>query len=372
MSAALLRWAEVDLRAVASNVETVRERLTKGTSMMAVVKADAYGHGAVRVGRAALAAGADWLAVSTVDEAGTLRRAGIAAPILVMGPVPAGAEADAVAADLRVCCYDAEGIARLAAVTAAGGGVARIHLKVDTGMARLGCPPEEALILARRVEGAPGLELEGLWTHLAEADDPASPRTAQQLRAFLQVVGELGTAGIRPPVLHAANSAAALLHPEAHLGMVRCGLPLYGYASTPASDIKLRPALAWKSRVVAVRMLQPGDRVGYGGTHTASARMRLATVATGYADGYRRALSGRGAVLLGGRRVPVVGRVSMDFLTVDASAVPEVEPGDEVVIIGQQGAETISAEDLAHDLDTIPWEVLTAIGPRVERVYADA
>ena len=371
MTAARLRWAEVDLRAVAHNVAQVRGQLSAATALMAVVKADGYGHGAVPVGGAALAAGARWLAVSTLAEGLALRAGGITAPVLMLGPVPEGGEVEVVEADLRASVHEPEAVARLAAAASTAGRVIRVHLKVDTGMARLGCPPEEGQILARRIQDAPGLELEGLWTHFAEADDPDSSRTSQQLQVFLRVVGELATAGISPPVLHAANSAAALLYPSTQLVMVRCGLPLYGYVPATAADLDLRPALAWKTRVVAVRQLQPGDRVGYGGTFSASAPTRTATVATGYADGYRRALSSRGEVLLGGRRVPVVGRVSMDFFTVDASSVPEVAVGDEVVMIGSQGGERISAEEVAISLDTISWEVLTAIGPRVERVYGD-
>ena len=368
---ARLRWAEVDLGAVAHNVGLLRGRLSAGTRMMAVVKADGYGHGAVEVGRAALAAGADWLAVSTLAEALALRGGGIRAPVLMLGPVPEGGESEAIAADLRVSVHEPEGVARLAAAAAASGREGSVHLKVDTGMARLGCPPDEALILARRVRDGPNLLLEGLWTHFAEADDPESPRTAQQLQSFLAVVADLATAGISAPVLHAANSAGALLYPHTHLVMVRCGLPIYGYPSAPIEDVDLHPVLSWKSRVVAVRRLQPGDRVGYGGTFRAAAPTVTATVATGYADGYRRGLSNRGVVLLGGRRVPVLGRVSMDFLTVDATSYPEVGVGDEVVMIGTQGTERISAEEVAQALDTISWEVLTMIGSRVERVYRD-
>jgi len=277
----------------------------------------------------------------------------------------AGSEPAAVQADLRVAVSDPAAVARLAA--AADGAAVHVHLKVDTGMGRLGCPPDEALILGRRIEAA-GLQLEGLWTHFAEADDPGSGRTAQQLQRFLQVVADLAAGGIHPPVLHAANSAAALLFPSTHLAMVRCGLPIYGYTPTPVAGLDLRPVLAWKSRVVAVHQLQPGERVGYGGTYSATVATRTATVATGYADGYRRSLSNRGEVLIHGHRAPVLGRVSMDFITVEASRVPEVEVGDEVVIIGTQGDERITAGDLAATLDTISWEVLTMIGPRVERV----
>jgi alanine racemase len=374
VSATPLRWAEVDLAALADNVRTVRSRMAPGTLLLAVVKANAYGHGAAMVARAAVAAGAEWLAVATLEEASGLREAGISAPVLVMGPLAPGSEARALGLDVRLCVYEPEGLARLAAAADAAGGTARVHLKVDTGMGRLGCPRDEAMILARRVRETPGLELEALWTHFAEADDPASPRTAAQLQRFLDVVAELAVAGIRPPILHAANSAALLNFPSTQLVLARCGLPLYGYSSSQVrvEGLELRPVLAWKARVVAVRDLTAGERVGYGGTFTAASPTRVATISTGYADGYPRALSNRGELLLRGQRVPVVGRVSMDFITVDTSSLPEVALGDEVVIIGRQGDETITADDLATSLDTISWEVLTALGPRVERVFSGA
>jgi alanine racemase len=370
LSAARLRWAEVDLGALAHNVAHLRSRLRAGTSMIAVIKANAYGHGAVAVGRQALLAGADWLAVATVEEAAEVRSAGIDAPMLVLGPIAPGAESEAIAVDARLCVYEADGLLRLAAAARDQGRTPRVHLKVDTGMARLGTSPDEALLLARRVHEDPALELEGLWTHFAEADDPESPRTQEQLRVFLGVVSTLASAGISPPVLHCANSAAALLFPSTNMVLVRMGLPMYGYSSTaaPLPGLELRPVLSWKSRVVAVHELAPGERVGYGGTFRAPGPLRTATVSTGYADGYPRALSNRGEVLVGGVRAPVRGRVSMDYLTVDITAATAVEVGDEVVIIGRQGDQAITADDLAGSLDTISWEVLTMIGARVERV----
>ena len=369
-----MRWAEVDLDALNHNVGVFRSQLRAGAGLVAVVKANAYGHGAVPVARAALRAGADWLAVATLAEGGELRDAGIEAPVLLLGPVPAGAESAALALDLRLCVYEPEGLGRLARLAAGSGVPARLHLKVDTGMARLGCSPDEALVLARRIEQMPGLELEGLWTHFAEADVAASPRTQQQLQVFLGVLSDLASAGLTPPVLHVANSAAALQFPATQMVLVRCGLPLYGYSPTavPSADVELRPVLSWKARVVALHDLSAGDRVGYGGTYVVPAPLRCGTVSTGYADGYPRALSGRGELLVNGHRVPVIGRVSMDFITFDASAVPEVGVGDEVVIIGEQGDQRITADDLARSLDTISWEVLARVGPRVERVVLGA
>jgi alanine racemase len=370
LSTARLRWAEVDLGALAHNVASLRSRLRPGTGMIAVIKANAYGHGAVAAGRQALAAGADWIAVATVQEAAELRSAGIDASLLVLGPIAPGGEAEAISLDARLCVYEADGLVRLSQAARGLGRRPQVHLKVDTGMARLGTSPDEALLLARRIHEDPALELEGLWTHFAEADDPASPRTQDQLRTFLEVVSTLASAGISAPVLHCANSAAALLFPSTNMVLVRMGLPIYGYSSTavPVPGLELHPVLAWKSRVVAIHELARGDRVGYGGTFSAPGALRIATVSTGYADGYPRALSNRGEVLVGGVRAPVRGRVSMDYLTVDISAAGDVVVGDEVVIIGRQGDQVITADDLARSLDTISWEVLTMIGSRVERV----
>lgn len=354
---------------MAHNVRLLRSRLKPGTLLAVVVKANAYGHGAVDIARAALGAGTDWLAVATVAEGEQLRLAGIQIPILNMGPTPAADAFDAMAADLSLCVYEAQGIEAAAVAARRSGRRARLHLKLDSGMARLGADPEAAFDLARQIAGDPDLELEGLWTHMAEADDPASKRNPEQLALFLTLVQRLSAAGIEANILHCANSAAALLHPECQLGMVRCGLPVYGYSPSPAlTSLDLRPVLTWKARVAALHDLRPGDRVGYGGTFRATSAMRTATITVGYADGYPRRLSGRAELLLRGRRVRQVGRVSMDFIAVDVTAIDDVQLGDEAVIIGTQGEETITAEDLARGLETISWEVLTSIGPRVVRV----
>jgi alanine racemase len=365
-----LRWAEIDLGAVTDNVAQLRARLSPGVRLAAVVKANAYGHGAVEVARAAVAAGAEWLCVATVAEGVELRAAGVAAPILNMGPTPAAAADRAVAFDLRCCVFERDGIDVLANAAERAGRVLPVHLKLDTGMARLGASAGEALDLARQVEASPGLELEALWTHFAEADDKASVRNEVQLSRFLGEVDRIRGAGIKPAMLHCANAAATLLNPASHLDMVRCGLPLYGYSPTPAvlEGLRLRPVMTWKSRVVALHRLGPGDRVGYGGAFAATSAILSATVAVGYADGYARRLSNRGTMLVRGSRVPVVGRVSMDFSTVDVSAVPGVRIGDEVVLLGSQGEAFIGADEMAESLDTIAWEVLSRVGPRVVRL----
>jgi len=365
------RWAEVDLRAVAHNVAELRARLQPGTRLCVVVKANAYGHGAVPVARAAVSAGADWLAVATVAEGAELRGAGIDGKILNLGPTFPEAADEAIGLGLDLGVSDREGIEALQAAADRAGHPARLHLKIDTGMARLGAASDTAVDLARLITGSPGSELAGVWTHFAEADDPVSPRTGKQLVALLGEVDRLRRAGVQPGIVHAANSAATLLDPATHLDMVRCGLPVYGYSPTsaPIGDLDLRPALTWKARVVALHVLQPGDRVGYGGTFVAEAPTRVATISVGYADGYRRALSGVGEVLVRGRRAPLAGRVSMDFTAVDVTGIDGVDVGDEAVLVGAQGSEVISAEEVAAAAGTISWDILAGIGPRVARVY---
>jgi alanine racemase len=363
------RWAEVDLGAIAHNVAQLKSRLEPGVALAAVVKANGYGHGAVDVARAALEAGADWLGVATVAEGAELRAAGIAAPILNLGATLGSEAAEAVAADLRSSIWDRIGVDILERAAAAAGRVVKVHLQLDTGMVRLGADPNQAVELGHRIEASPHLELEGLFTHMAEAEDPGTDRSAMQLSVFLAAVTRMAYAGIRVPVIHAANSAATLLYPDSRLRLVRCGIAVYGYSPTgkPIPGLELRPALTWKARVLEVYNLRPGERVGYGGTFEAAAPSRTATISVGYADGYPRALSNRGELLLHGRRARVVGRVSMDFLSIDVSDIDDVAVGDEVVIIGRQGDAAIAADELAAQLDTIAYEVLVGVGPRVVR-----
>ena len=288
-----------------------------------------------------------------------------------MGPTLRGDAEAAVARGIRCCVYEREGIELLAQAAAAAGRPLAVHLKVDTGMSRLGAPLGETLELARLIETAPYLRLEALWTHLAEADDADLPAAPRKLARFLAGGGRPGAAR-----RHQASNASLrqlrgrALEPAGALSSVRCGLPIYGYSSTaaPVPGLELRPVMTWKSRVVAVRRLAVGDRVGYGGTFSAEAPMVAATVALGYADGYSRRLSNQGRMLVGGSVAPVVGRVSMDFVTLDVTNVSGVAVGDEVVVIGRQGNAFIGADEMARSLGTIAWEVLATVGARVIRV----
>jgi len=362
---------EVDLDAVRHNVGLLRDR-AGGADVCAVVKADGYGHGAAPVADAALAAGATWLGVAQVEEGRALRAAGIDAPILVLSEPhadPACLDV-ALACGLHLTAYRGALLDLLAARAAAlGVPSVPVHLKVDTGMRRVGCEPAQAVDLARRIADDPGLRLAGTMTHLAVADEVGNPTTSAQLDRFDEVLDALGRAGIDAGIRHAANSAATLLHPRSHLDLVRVGIAAYGIAPAPALAglVPLRPALRWTSTVRFVKPVRAGEGVSYGHRHVFAADTTVATVPVGYADGARRDLGLRGGqVLIGGRRCPVVGVVTMDQLVVDVGDLP-VEVGDEVVLVGEQGGDEITATDVAGWLDTIGYEVTCAIGPRVPR-----
>jgi alanine racemase len=341
----------------------------------AVVKADGYGHGAVEVGRAAVDAGAAWLAVAQVDEAATLRAAGIDAPILLLSEPRSDTEVDTgIALDIRFTVYTPTMVDAIRKAVA-GAGRARhpVHLKVDTGMHRVGCDPDDAVAIAERVSGAPEVELEGVWTHCPVADEPANPYTAAQLDRFDDVVEALARVGIRPAVRHAANSAAAIAHPASRYDLVRCGIAVYGIPPAPAlvGCVELAPALRFTSEVAFVHRCAAGEGISYGLRHTFTHDTWVATVPVGYADGVPRRLGERGQdVLVGGRRHPMVGVVTMDQLMVDVGPEADVAVGDEVVLLGDQGADRISPDEWAAALDTISYEVVCGIGPRVQRRYS--
>lgn len=361
--------ARVDLDAVVANVAALVE-LVAPSEVCAVVKADGYGHGAVPVSRAALAAGARWLAVAQVAEGESLRSAGIDAPVLLLSE-PAPAEmARVVAARLAPAVYTPEGVAAAGAAAAGAGATVGVHLKVDTGMRRVGAEPADAAKLAGLVADQPGLELEGVWTHCAVADEPERDFTATQLDRFEAVLDDLAAAGHRPRLRHAANSAVALAHPRGRYDLVRCGISVYGVPPAPAlaDRVALRPALSLRSTVTFVKRVPAGEGVSYGLRYTTPRDTVIATVGIGYADGVRRALGATGGeVLVRGRRLPVAGTVTMDQLMVDCGPDTDVSVGDEVVVLGTQGDEEISADEWAARLDTIAYEVLCGIGPRAGR-----
>jgi alanine racemase len=359
-------FVEVDLDAVRHNVRLLKPQRAE---LLAVVKADGYGHGDAPVARAALEAGATRIGVALVEEGLGLRERGVAAPVLVLSEFPHGSEKEALAAGLTPTVYTPEGLARLSEGAGAVGRPVGVHLKLDTGMHRVGLwPPQEAPAFARRILDA-GLGLEGLWTHFA-ASESDEAGTREQLARLLAARAALAAAGIAPSMLHAANSAATILYPEAHLDLVRPGAAVYGV--DPGGGLGpragLRPALSWRSAVTMVKRLPAGERLSYGWRYTLDRESTVATVPVGYEDGYPRALGGRAEVLIRGRRHRVAGTVTMDQLLVDCGDA-EIAPGDEVVLLGAQGAERITAEDLAAHLGTIGYEIVTAISERVPREY---
>ena len=365
--------AHVDLDAIAHNCRALRTA-APGAALCTVVKADGYGHGSVPVARAALDAGATWLGVAQVDEAAVLRAAGIEAPILVLSE-PGAHETDrALALGLHLTAYRPETIERISGRAAElGVPAAPLHLKVDTGMRRIGCEPDDALRLARAIEASPGVLLAGTMTHLARAVEPEVATPDEQLDVFDDVLTALAAVGIDPGIRHAANSAGTLAHPRSHLDLVRAGIATYGIDPGPAlaGVADLRPALRWTSTVRHVKPVRAGEHVSYGHRHRFDHDTVVATIPVGYADGFRRRLGlDGGSVLVGGRRCPVVGVVTMDQFVVDCGPDPSIGVGDEVVLIGGQGDEHITAEDMAAVLGTIGYEVVCDLSPRVERRYA--
>lgn len=361
----------VDLDAVAANAATLVD-VADGAALCAVVKADGYGHGSVGVARAALAGGATWLAVALVEEGRVLRDAGIDVPVLVLSEPPPDVMAEALDADLTPTLYTLEGVASASRAVAARPAAApwAVHLKIDTGMHRVGAHPADALEIARRIVATPGLVLGGTFTHLAVADEPDRPETAEQLDRFEQVLGDLEAAGVDPGLRHAANSAGSLAHPRARFDMVRVGIALYGIAPAPGvgEQVPLRPAMSLHADVTMVKHLAAGDGVSYGLRHVFDQPATVAIVPLGYADGVPRRLgTSGGEVLIGGVRRAIRGVVTMDQTIVEVSGGPEVRPGDPVVLLGEQGEECITAQEWADRLDTIPYEVVCGFSVRLPR-----
>lgn len=365
-------WAEIDLGAVAHNVRVLRDT-ARPARLCAVVKANGYGHGAAAVGRAALEAGADWLAVAQVDEAVALRDVGITAPLLLLSEPRLDQIVDAVATGARLTVYTAETVAAIAkASRAARRPPVALHIKVETGMNRVGVAPADAVALARAIDEHDGVVLEGTCTHCPVADEPGNPFTAEQLGRFDRVLDDLRGAGFAPGIVHAANSAATLTQPAARHDLVRCGVAVYGVPPAPALDglIDLRPALTLASEVAFVKRVAAGEAISYGHRHRFATDTVVATVPIGYADGVFRALPLAGQeVLVGGRRRPMVGVVTMDQLMVDCGPGADVSAGDRVVLLGAQGDERITPDEWAARLGTISYEVVCAIGARVARRY---
>lgn len=363
---------EVDTQALGHNLGQARRLCGPGVKVLAVVKADAYGHGAVPCARAFVAAGADWLGTALVEEGAELRRAGLLAPICVLSGLAGDDARVLVSSRLTPMVYRADHLASVAAAARAAG-LARygVHLKVDTGMGRYGVLPADVGAFLDALAAHPGLELEGLATHFACADAGDPDAMEQPLAAWREVEATVWARGLRPRLRHLANSASLLGDRRTHGDMVRPGLMLYGHS--PASRLvrraELRPALSLRTRITHLKEVPAGFPVGYGATFVTSRPSLLATLPIGYADGLPRAVSNRAEMLVRGRRAPVVGRVCMDACVLDVTNVPEAALGDEVMIIGRQGSVGIEVEELAGHADTISYEILGGIGKRVPRTY---
>lgn len=366
-------WAEVSLDAIAHNVKAIKMGLKPSCRFMAVVKADAYGHGAIQVAKAALEAGADWLGVAFLDEALQLRAAGIDCPILVLGYMPPASVEAAVKHRIAVTVFTEEELESVVESAARHRQHACVHLKVDTGMSRLGVTDREtALDLARKAASSPWVRLEGIFTHFASADSPDETYTRQQFRTFLSYIDDLERHGVRIPVKHCCNSAASLRFPEMHLDMVRVGISLYGLRpfSGPVPGLpELLPAMHWKTRIASLKQVPAEQPIGYGCTYRPERPSLIATVPAGYADGLSRRLSNRGGMMIGGRKAPIVGRVCMDQTMLDVSAIPGVRKGDEVLLFGRTEEGCLPVEEMASLLDTIHYEIVCMVGKRVPRVY---
>lgn len=366
-------WAEVEIPALIHNLGEARRLAGPGTEIMAVVKANAYGHGLLDAARVFTDNGADRLGVARAEEGVRLRRAGIRAPVLVLGFTPPACYRGALENDLTLTVYDYEQASLLSAEAGRRGITARVHLKVDTGMGRLGLPYDENIYKEIiRLAMLPNLEIEGLFTHFARADEGDKRYVQEQMVQFMEITCTLGRDGIDIPLLHAANSAGVMDIPESRLNLVRPGIMLYGLYPSDKVDRKsvtLKPAMSLKAQISMVKTVPPGTAISYGGTYVTPDTRVLATVPAGYGDGYTRLLSNKGEVLVHGRRAPVVGTICMDQFMIDVTDLGGVAVGDEVTLYGRQKGAHLPVDDAARRIGTINYELLCALSDRVPRIY---
>jgi len=359
--------AIVDLKAIAYNVAQIRKRIGSNRDIMAVVKADGYGHGAVEVSLFALKNGANCLGVAVPEEGEQLRRAGVDAPITVLGLIQPEEANKVIDFNLEQTLCSLEVGEALNQIASNKGTVVNVHIKIDTGMGRVGVQPIDALAFVRRIGKFKNLNVKGIFSHFSCADEVNKTVAKKQVEIFDGVVREIETSGVRIPKRHMANSAAILDLPESYYDLVRPGIMIYGlYPSDEVShSIELKPAMTFMTKVTFVKRVPPGSSISYGRTFTTQKETQVATLPVGYADGYSRLLSGRGEVLIKGHRVPLIGRVCMDMCMVDVSEVENVQPGDEVILFGER----LPADEVAEKIGTINYEVVCAVGKRVPRVY---
>jgi alanine racemase len=372
--------AEIDLSAIAGNVRELRRLLRPSVRLLAAVKANGYGHGAEQVARTALRSGATDLGVARLAEGVALRKAGISAPILILGYTPESDAGLLVSHDLVPTVFSVQNAHALAAAAAKAGRTLPVHIKIDSGMGRLGFPCDglhcekdgSALRSVLEIAGIEHLQVQGIFTHFAAADHADVRHARQQFERFTRLLTVIESAGLHIPLRHAANSGAILQLPETHLDMVRAGISIYGLYPSNEVDariVRLRPALTLKSDIVHLKCVPAGTAISYGSTYRTPAPTTIATVPAGYADGYRRGLSNKGVMLVRGMRAPIVGRICMDLTMIDVGHIPEVKVGDEVVLIGRQKQAVITADEIAAALDTINYEVVAGLTERVARIY---
>lgn len=364
-------WVEIDLGAVRHNLAEIQRLTGPAVEIMAVVKAEAYGHGAVKIAQTALKSGAQRLGVALPEEGIALREAGITAPILVFSPLQTEQAEIMVQYDLTSTICMLEPAVALSRAAVAAGKEVPFHVKIDTGMHRIGIPANEGIVFIKKMLPLPGILFEGIFSHLATADERDKEYAKYQMKTFNKVIVDLKAEGLLPPKVHLANSAGIIDLPLAHYNMVRPGIILYGmYPSTEVetSKIQLQPVFSLKTKVVFKKRVPQGIAISYGRKYTTTRETTIVTIPIGYADGWSRKLSGKAEVLISGKRFPVVGTICMDLCMVDVGDEP-VEIGQEVVLIGSQGAESISVEEISSHLDTINYEVTCMISDRVPRRY---
>ncbi|MGI6030477.1 MAG: alanine racemase [Eubacteriales bacterium] len=371
-------WAEVDLDNVRHNFQVIQSRVAPGTKILAVIKADAYGHGAVPLAKLYTRLGVDYFAVAALDEAIQLRNADITTPILILGHTPSQSCADLIHYNITQTVYDLADAQELSQQAVAMNGRVKVHIKVDTGMSRIGVMYQDeqrdsdAVELIQQIHALPGLECEGIFTHFAVADETGNPFTFTQFQLFTGLIGLLKERGITFPLCHCSNSGAILNYPPMHLDMVRAGLILYGvFPMEEKSNFDLRPAMSLKTVISNVKTIEKGATVSYGRRFTAPRRMRVATIPVGYADGISRVLSGKISVIVGGTLAPLIGNICMDQCMVDVSGIPQVEIGDVVTLFGGPEDSFGLLGRIADAWGTINYEVLCQVSKRIPRVYLE-
>lgn len=368
-------WLEISPKNLQYNCETVKKIVGEGVKVCAVVKANGYGHGAIEVSKACLAAGADYLAVAMLSEAIELREAGFICPILILGWTPAEGYEQAIANEIRLAIFDAHEAKQLSEKAIAMGKKALVHLKLDTGMSRIGFQADEAgLLAAETIMNQTGIEVEGIFSHFSKADEADKTFARNQLATFKRFNEQLQQrTGVRIPIHHMAASSGIIDLPEGHLDMVRPGIMLYGFQ--PSNEMyhiaDIKPALVWKARLGRVETLPAGRLIGYNGTFELKEDTLVGTLPVGYADGYNRLLSNFGYVICQGKKLPIIGRVCMDQFMVDASQLPNLKVGDEVILLGEEQGVSITVDEMSAMLKTIQHEVVCGIALRVPKFYVD-